>query len=216
VILAAFCGLQGDGTSTPMLPRHPNGEGRGPVDDPLERFAGLYDHYYRNVLRYALQHAEQGSAEDVASEAFLIAWRRLPDVPRRSPPRRRAPTGTSGNATSSRRGQPRRRRRSFSAPRRPRRRRRKTGLSAPFSQRLRRPGPARLGPGRSSTRISASALRPPPTRRSGRRRGSRRCRRPVVSSAAPSPRPATTTLAMARTWASAAPTSPSPSSGGCR
>jgi RNA polymerase sigma factor (sigma-70 family) len=52
-----------------------------PVDDPLERFAGLYDRYYRNVLRYALQHAERGSAEDVTSEAFLIAWRRLPDVP---------------------------------------------------------------------------------------------------------------------------------------
>jgi RNA polymerase sigma-70 factor (ECF subfamily) len=52
-----------------------------PVDDPLERFAGLYDQYYRNVLHYALQHAESGSAEDVASEAFLIAWRRWPDLP---------------------------------------------------------------------------------------------------------------------------------------
>jgi len=51
------------------------------VDDPLERFAGLYDRYYRNVLHYALQHAESGSAEDVASEAFLIAWRRWPDLP---------------------------------------------------------------------------------------------------------------------------------------
>jgi len=52
-----------------------------PVDDPLERFAGLYDMYYRNVLRYALQHAEQGTAEDVASETFLIAWRRFPAIP---------------------------------------------------------------------------------------------------------------------------------------
>jgi RNA polymerase sigma-70 factor (ECF subfamily) len=51
------------------------------VEDPHERFAGLYDQYYRNVLRYALQHAEQQSAEDVASEAFLIAWRQLHDVP---------------------------------------------------------------------------------------------------------------------------------------
>jgi RNA polymerase sigma-70 factor (ECF subfamily) len=51
------------------------------VDDPLERFARLYDRYYRNILRYALQHADPGSAEDVASEAFLIAWRRWPDVP---------------------------------------------------------------------------------------------------------------------------------------
>jgi RNA polymerase sigma factor (sigma-70 family) len=51
------------------------------VDDPLDRFAGLYDQYYRNVLHYALQHAEPGSAEDVASEAFLIAWRRWPELP---------------------------------------------------------------------------------------------------------------------------------------
>lgn len=52
-----------------------------PVDDPLERFAGVYDMYYRNVLRYALQHAEPGTAEDVASETFLIAWRRFPAIP---------------------------------------------------------------------------------------------------------------------------------------
>jgi len=36
---------------------------------------------YRNVLRYALLHAEPGSAEDVTSEVFLIAWRQLPAVP---------------------------------------------------------------------------------------------------------------------------------------
>ena len=51
------------------------------MDDPLERFADLYDRYPRNVLRYALQHSEPGSAEDVASETFLITWRRWPDVP---------------------------------------------------------------------------------------------------------------------------------------
>jgi RNA polymerase sigma-70 factor (ECF subfamily) len=51
------------------------------VDDPLVRFTGVYDQYYRNVLRYLLQHAEQGTAEDVASETFLIAWRRFPAIP---------------------------------------------------------------------------------------------------------------------------------------
>lgn len=51
------------------------------MDDPLERFAGVYDQYYRNVLRYSLQHADQGTAEDVASETFLIAWRRFPAIP---------------------------------------------------------------------------------------------------------------------------------------
>jgi DNA-directed RNA polymerase specialized sigma24 family protein len=51
------------------------------VDDPLGRFTSLYDQYYRNVLRYALVHAEPDSAEDVTSEVFLIAWRQLPAVP---------------------------------------------------------------------------------------------------------------------------------------
>lgn len=64
-----------------MLRYHPTETEGSPVDDPLERFAGLYDRYYRNVVRYALQHAERGSAEDVASETFLIAWRRLADIP---------------------------------------------------------------------------------------------------------------------------------------
>lgn len=51
------------------------------MDDHLGRFTGLYDQYYRNVLRYALVHAEPGSAEDMTSEVFLIAWRQLPAVP---------------------------------------------------------------------------------------------------------------------------------------
>jgi RNA polymerase sigma-70 factor (ECF subfamily) len=51
------------------------------LSDPEKRFTGLYDEYYRRVLRYALQHADPGSAEDIASETFLIAWRRLDDVP---------------------------------------------------------------------------------------------------------------------------------------
>lgn len=56
------------------------------MDDPLGRFSGLYDRYYRNVLRYALLHAEPGSAEDVTSEVFLIAWRQLPVMPEPSLP----------------------------------------------------------------------------------------------------------------------------------
>lgn len=51
------------------------------MDDHLERFAGVYHQYYRNVLRYCLQHAEQGTAEDVTSETFMIAWRRFPAIP---------------------------------------------------------------------------------------------------------------------------------------
>jgi DNA-directed RNA polymerase specialized sigma24 family protein len=58
------------------------------LSDPTQRFTGLYDEYYRRVLRYALQHADAGFAEDVASETFLIAWRRLAEIPQ--PPGRRA------------------------------------------------------------------------------------------------------------------------------
>jgi RNA polymerase sigma-70 factor (ECF subfamily) len=56
------------------------------VDDPLVRFTALYDRCYRNVLRYALVHSEPGSAEDVTSEVFLIAWRQLPAIPEPSLP----------------------------------------------------------------------------------------------------------------------------------
>jgi RNA polymerase sigma factor (sigma-70 family) len=51
------------------------------VNDPAERFTTLYDRHYRNVLGYTLLRAEQGVAEDVASETFLIAWRRLDELP---------------------------------------------------------------------------------------------------------------------------------------
>jgi RNA polymerase sigma-70 factor (ECF subfamily) len=51
------------------------------LSDPTQHFTGLYDEHYRSVLRYALQHADPGGAEDVASETFLIAWRRLAEIP---------------------------------------------------------------------------------------------------------------------------------------
>lgn len=50
------------------------------MDDPASRFTRLYDDNYRRVLAYALTHAEPHTAEDIASETFLIAWRRLGDV----------------------------------------------------------------------------------------------------------------------------------------
>ncbi|GIH78840.1 RNA polymerase sigma factor [Planobispora longispora] len=51
------------------------------MDDPEARFTALYDRHYRSVLGYALLRAERQAAEDVASETFLIAWRRLDGVP---------------------------------------------------------------------------------------------------------------------------------------
>ncbi|WP_225993830.1 RNA polymerase sigma factor [Actinomadura rudentiformis] len=50
------------------------------MDDPESRFTRLYDQNYRRVLAYALTHAEPHTAEDIASETFLIAWRRLGDI----------------------------------------------------------------------------------------------------------------------------------------
>jgi RNA polymerase sigma-70 factor, ECF subfamily len=51
------------------------------VDDPESWFTALYDRHHPRVLAYALTHADQGMAEDVSSETFLIAWRRLDDIP---------------------------------------------------------------------------------------------------------------------------------------
>ncbi|MFG1856981.1 RNA polymerase sigma factor [Actinomadura geliboluensis] len=50
------------------------------MDDPGSRFTRLYDENHRRVLAYALTHAEPHTAEDIAGETFLIAWRRLDDV----------------------------------------------------------------------------------------------------------------------------------------
>ncbi|MFB9891101.1 RNA polymerase sigma factor [Planobispora takensis] len=56
------------------------------MDDPETRFTALYDRYYRSVLGYALLRAERQAAEDVVSETFLVAWRRLEQVPERPLP----------------------------------------------------------------------------------------------------------------------------------
>jgi RNA polymerase sigma factor (sigma-70 family) len=56
------------------------------VDDPESRFVSLYDDHYRRVLAYALSQAERDAAEDVVSETFLVAWRRLDDVPAQALP----------------------------------------------------------------------------------------------------------------------------------
>ena len=46
------------------------------------RFRHLYDGFYRRVLGYALRRTSSPAvAEDVVAEVFLIAWRRIGDVP---------------------------------------------------------------------------------------------------------------------------------------
>jgi RNA polymerase sigma factor (sigma-70 family) len=56
------------------------------VNDPEERFAALYDRHYRRVLGYVLLRAEHEVAEDVSSETFLVAWRRLDEMPEHTLP----------------------------------------------------------------------------------------------------------------------------------
>ncbi|TVZ04659.1 hypothetical protein EAS64_16620 [Trebonia kvetii] len=107
--------------NSPVIIRPPGGlpddgltEG-GTLSDPTQRFTGLYDEYYRRVLRYALQHADPGGAEDVANETFLISWRGSPRSRSRRCPGCSAwpatccasssagPAGSSGSRTASRR-----------------------------------------------------------------------------------------------------------------
>lgn len=54
--------------------------------DDESRFEALYHEHFRVVLRYALARLEPERARDVTAETFLIAWRRLPDVPQEARP----------------------------------------------------------------------------------------------------------------------------------
>lgn len=52
------------------------------ADRRRSRFDRLFEHHFRPVLAYALRRVDEpADAADVAAETFLIAWRRLADVP---------------------------------------------------------------------------------------------------------------------------------------
>jgi len=53
------------------------------VADPeaIERFQALYADHYGAVYAYAVSRAGRQLADEVVSEVFLVAWRRLADVP---------------------------------------------------------------------------------------------------------------------------------------
>lgn len=50
-------------------------------DERAQRFTTVYRECYPSVLAYARRRAEEQLARDVAAEVFLVAWRRLPEVP---------------------------------------------------------------------------------------------------------------------------------------
>ena len=49
--------------------------------DERERFERLYREHFRAVLRFAAARIDAERAKDVAADTFLVAWRRLDDVP---------------------------------------------------------------------------------------------------------------------------------------
>ncbi|MEU7895751.1 sigma-70 family RNA polymerase sigma factor [Nonomuraea sp. NPDC049152] len=48
---------------------------------PQDRFTGLYNSCYSNVYAYAVSRVGRQHAEEVASETFCVAWRRIDAVP---------------------------------------------------------------------------------------------------------------------------------------
>lgn len=47
----------------------------------VERFESLWDNYAHRIQAYAIRHVGGQAAEEVVAETFLIAWRRLSEVP---------------------------------------------------------------------------------------------------------------------------------------
>jgi RNA polymerase sigma-70 factor, ECF subfamily len=54
--------------------------------DAEKRLRRIYHGNYGRVLAYALSYTSRADAEEIVSETFLIAWRRLDDVPARELP----------------------------------------------------------------------------------------------------------------------------------
>ena len=54
--------------------------------DDRDRFERIYRENFRLVLRFAAARIDPERAKDVAAETFLVAWRRLDDVPAEARP----------------------------------------------------------------------------------------------------------------------------------
>lgn len=55
---------------------------RGPDDERRRRFEALTDAYYAELLGYTARRvSEPADAADIACDVFLVAWRRIDDVP---------------------------------------------------------------------------------------------------------------------------------------
>ncbi|SJM63201.1 putative RNA polymerase ECF-subfamily sigma factor [Actinomycetales bacterium JB111] len=54
---------------------------RSDVGEPVARFRSLFDDAYDDLTRFVRRRVTESHADDVVSETFLAAWRRLGDVP---------------------------------------------------------------------------------------------------------------------------------------
>ncbi|QBJ96438.1 RNA polymerase sigma factor [Rhodococcus sp. ABRD24] len=52
-----------------------------PASRDRVRFTTLWDDFGGRVFAYACRHVDHHTAQEVVSETFLVAWRRLPEVP---------------------------------------------------------------------------------------------------------------------------------------
>jgi RNA polymerase sigma-70 factor (ECF subfamily) len=50
-------------------------------DADSDRLTAVFQGYSGRVFAYALRHCEPGVAEEVVADTFLVAWRRLDDMP---------------------------------------------------------------------------------------------------------------------------------------
>lgn len=55
-------------------------------EDRRARFEALFQAWYPRVLAYAMRRVPSGEEQDVVEETFLVAWRRLEDVPQEALP----------------------------------------------------------------------------------------------------------------------------------
>lgn len=78
---ARLTGPTGLGPLTTLPEPSAGGSGLVTEDDRAQAFRLIYDAHYRQVLAYARRRAPAGEADDVVADAFLVAWRRLDDVP---------------------------------------------------------------------------------------------------------------------------------------
>ncbi|WP_315092985.1 sigma-70 family RNA polymerase sigma factor [uncultured Cellulomonas sp.] len=46
-----------------------------------ERFSALWERHAGRVQAYAMRHVDRETAQEVVAETFLVAWRRLEDLP---------------------------------------------------------------------------------------------------------------------------------------